>query len=129
MGSLPIFHRGKVRSGPADVAYDAVGEPRQNRGAAQRIDRAAREGQDREGLDCRACHNGPIVLREIESLGEPRERMVVVADALGGILHEAGVKDVRVLALDQAVAAQLVAKAVLGVGKSQTQGPWACTGE
>ena len=88
------------------IASDDAGE---ERGAADRVGRAAGEGQHREALGVGGVHQRAVVLRQIEARLDAAgvERAAEGVDNELREIAQAGVHDRRVLALQQADAADV----------------------
>ena len=108
-----LVQRADVRRGAADVDHDRLLDAREKRRAADRIGRPGREGQHREafGIGRRpsACRRSGV--RKKGAL-TPHcgERLAERVDDELGEIAQARVHDRRVLALEQADAADLVRK-------------------
>ena len=107
-----------VGRGAADVDDDRVAEAREKRGAAHAVGGPGGEAVDGERLGRGGQHHGAVVLGEIERRGQAAggQRLGEGAGRAPGEADQRGVEQRRVLALQQADAAELVRERHRGVG-------------
>src|SRR5690606_6607058 len=114
-----FVQRADVRRGAADIDDDCILYAREEGGAAHRVGRARGEGEDREFLGELGIHQGAVVLGEVEAAPDAGlgDRL---ADGLDHVLREvaqAGVHDRRVLAFEQADAADIARQRDVDAGQ------------
>ena len=99
-----------VRRRPPDVHDERVGALGQERGAAHRVGRPGGEAVDGEGLGDGREHDRAVVLGEVERRGDPARPQRVGEGARRPLrqIHERRVEQRRVLALEEAEAAEAV---------------------